>query len=99
MPLPNIASGRTAQCAARSKRSLGRCRNPAAFGGKTCRIHGAKKLNAVIRGADHWNFKHGHETLEARRRRVESMSRLRFLVDLGVLGGFLKKRVPGRRPK
>jgi hypothetical protein len=43
MPLPNVASGRTAQCRARSKRSLRRCLNPAAFGCKTCRFHGARR--------------------------------------------------------
>ena len=98
MPLPNVLSGRTPQCTARSKRNKRRCLNPAAFGGKTCRIHGAKKPNAVIRGADHWNFKHGRETVEARRRRVEAMSRIRDLVELGVRGGFIERRIAGRRP-
>ena len=98
MPLPNIASGRTAQCVARSKRNKRRCLNPAAFGGKTCRIHGARRPETIKRGTDHPQFVHGRETIEARRRRVEAMSHLRILTDLGVAGGFLQRRIPGRRP-
>jgi len=64
-----------------------------------CRFHGARRPESVLRGPAHPNFQHGSETIEARRRRVEVMSRLRLLADLGVLGGFLKKRIPGRRPK
>ena len=41
---------------------------------------------------------HGQETLEARRGRVEAMTRIRLLVDLGVLGGFIRTRISGRRP-
>ena len=72
--------------------------NPAAFGCKTCRFHGARRPETVRRGADHPQFVHGRETLEARRRRVEAMTRIRLLADLGVAGGFLQRRIPGRRP-
>jgi hypothetical protein len=98
-PLPNVVSGRTAQCTARSKRSLEQCKNPAAYGCATCRFHGARRKETLRRGADHPAYVHGRETREARRRRVEAMTRLRYLTDLGVLGGFIKRRVPGRRPK
>ena len=98
MPLANILSGRTAQCRARSKRHQRRCQNPAAFGAAVCRFHGARRPESVKRGSDHPQYSHGRETLEARRRRVEAMSRLRVLVDLGVVGGFLQRRIPGRRP-
>ena len=98
MPLPNVVSGHTAQCRARSKRSLRRCLNPAAFGTAVCRFHGARRPETIKRGPDHPQYRHGRETLEARRRRVEAMSRLRFLSDLGVVGGFIQHRIPGRRP-
>lgn len=98
MPLPNVVTGRTPQCRARSKRSLRRCLNPAAYGMPVCRFHGARRPETVKRGSDHPNFQHGRETIEARRRRVEAMSRLRLLADLGVAGGFLQRRIPGRRP-
>jgi hypothetical protein len=98
MPLPNVASGRTPQCRARSKRSLERCKNPAAYGMPVCRFHGARRPDAVLRGLRHPQYRHGRETLEARRGRMEAMSRIRDLVELGIRGGFLKRRVPGRRP-
>ena len=98
MPLPNVASGQTPQCRARSKRSLERCKNPAAYGMPVCRFHGARRPDAVLRGPSHPQYRHGRETLETRRSRVEAMTRIRLLADLGVLGGFLKRRVPGRRP-
>jgi hypothetical protein len=98
-PLPNITSGRTPQCKAQSKRSLLRCLNPCAFGMRVCRFHGGRRKETIRRGADHPAYVHGRETREARRRRVEAMTRLRYLTDLGVLGGFIKRRVPGRRPK
>jgi hypothetical protein len=98
-PLPNVVSGRTPQCKARSKRSLRRCKNPCAFGMPVCRFHGARRPETIRRGHAHPQFRHGRETREARRRRVEAMTRLRYLTDLGVLGGFIKRRAPGRRPK
>jgi hypothetical protein len=98
MPLPNVLSGRTARCKARSKRSLGRCRNPCAYGMQVCRFHGARRPETIKRGSNHPNFQHGRETFEARRHRIEAMSRIRDLVELGVHGGFIERRIPGRRP-
>jgi hypothetical protein len=99
MPLPNVLTGHTPQCRARSKRSLSRCKNPAAFGMPVCRFHGARRPETVLRGPSHPLYRHGQETLEAKRGRVEAMTRIRVLTDLGVLGGFLKRRMLGRRPK
>ena len=65
---------------------------------RVCRFHGARRPESIKRGADHPQFTHGRETLEARRRRVEAMGRIRDLVELGVRGGFIKRRIPGRRP-
>ena len=96
MPLPNVLTGHTPQCRARSKRSLSRCKNPAAFGCGTCRFHGARRPESVKRGPSHPQYRHGQETLDAKRGRVEAMTRIRVLVDLGVAGGFLKRRIPDR---
>jgi hypothetical protein len=63
-----------------------------------CRFHGARRPGSVKRGSDHPQYRHGRETLEARQRRVEGMTRIRRLVDLAVDAGFLKKRITGRRP-
>jgi hypothetical protein len=97
-PLSNVASGRTPQCKARSKRNLRRCLNPCAYGMAVCRFHGARRKETIERGPTHPQYKHGNETQQARRRRVEAMTRIRFLTDLGVAAGFIGKRVPGRRP-
>jgi hypothetical protein len=40
---------------------------------------------------------HGRETLEARRKRVEAMARIRAVVDLAVDFGILKRRITGRK--
>ena len=98
-PLPNVASGRTPQCRARSKRSLRRCKNPCAYGMPVCRFHGARRPESIKRGPAHPQFRHGRETLEARQRRVDGMSRLRSIVDLAVDAGFIRTRIAGRRPK
>ena len=99
MPLPNIVCGATAQCKARSKRSLLRCLNPCAFGMRVCRFHGARRPESVKRGTDHPQYRHGRETLEVRQRRVEGMTRIRRIVDIAVAAGFIRKRIAGRRPK
>ena len=81
---------------ARSKRSLERCKNPAAYGMPVCRFHGARRPDAVLRGPSHPLYRHGQETLDAKRSRVEAMTRIRALADLGVAGGFLQRRIPDR---
>ena len=98
MPLPNVLTGQTPQCRARSKRSLERCKNPAAFGCKTCRFHGARRPESVKRGPSHPQYKHGRETYEARRNRVEASARIRAVVALAVDHGIPKRRMAGRKP-
>ncbi len=58
-----------------------------------CRFHDARRPDAVLKGPSHPQYKHGRDTYEARRNRVEAMTRIRALADLGVAGGFLTKRV------
>ena len=97
--LPNVLNGSARRCTARCKsRNLEQCRNPAAFGCSTCRVHGARRPESIKRGPSHPQYRHGQETLEARRNRVEAMTRIRFLTDLGVAAGFIRTRISGRRP-
>lgn len=97
--LPNVLNGTARRCTARCKsRKLNQCRNPAAFGCRTCRIHGARRRETIKRGADHPQFVHGRETLEAKKQRVEGMNRIRRLVDRAVDAGFIRTRIAGRRP-
>ena len=70
-------------------------RSPAAYGIPVCRFHGARRPETVSQGPSHPQYRHGRETLEARRNRVEAMTRIRVLTDLGVLCGFLRRRTPG----
>ncbi len=97
--LLNVLSGTARRCTARCKsRNLDQCRNPAAFDCRTCRVHGARRPDSVKRGPAHPQYRHGRETVGARQRRVEGMSRLRGLVDLAVDAGFIRTRITGRRP-
>lgn len=77
------------QCTARSKRSGERCQNPAAFGCKTCRMHGARRPESIKRGEDHPLFVHGQETKEARAHNKETSEQLKqvktVLKKLGLL--------------
>lgn len=52
MPLPNI----TKICTAKSKRTGLHCRNPAAYGCRTCKMHGAHLIRL---GKDAPNYKTG----------------------------------------
>ena len=99
MPLPNVLSGQTAQCRARSKRSLHRCLNPAAYGMPVCRFHGARRPESIKRGPDHPQFVHGRETQHRRQIRREASIRIRHLEDLMHAAGITTaKRTPGQKP-
>ncbi len=79
VPLPNVASGTARQCMASNRQTGKRCLNPAAFGMATCRYHGARKRNTVRQGADHPQYRHGMETLDAKRHRREALAYLTYL--------------------
>ena len=96
MPLPNITSGKTQQCHAKTKAGL-QCRNPAAYSMPVCRFHGARRAGTIRRGSDHPQWKHGQETLEAKAERSAGMARLQELEELmhrlGMITGY-KTRGP-----
>jgi hypothetical protein len=93
MPLPNIANGTTPQCSATNRKTGNRCLNPAAFGMATCRYHGARTRATVRHGAHHPQYRHGMETLDAKRQRSEALSELKALykLDLTELGHFVSR--------
>jgi hypothetical protein len=99
MPLPSVAAGNTARCTAHSKTSGGRCWNPAAFGMATCRYHGARRRQTVRTGPDHPQYRHGYETLGAKRQRSDGLVRLaeyeELLAGAGKLSG---ERTRGPKP-
>ena len=99
MPLPNITSGKTLRCSAKCKARGDRCRNPAAYGMKVCRYHGARKPETVKRGASHPHYTHGQETLEVKAERSMKLLELRQLEALSfTLGLTTGARWRGRKP-
>ena len=91
MPLPNLK----AQCTAKNRKTGQRCLNPAAFGCKTCRYHGARK---ILSGLDHPNYKHGGRTLEALSKYSQKVAELDQLEQLGHKYGLIKgSRRRGRK--
>ena len=65
MPLPSLRFHGAKQCTAKSKRTGLPCNNPAAYGCRACRVHGARKKDSIKRGEQHPNYVHGGRTLEA----------------------------------
>ena len=99
MPLPSVSQHGASRCTARAKSTKQRCLNPAAYGCKTCRLHGARKLTSIKCGKCHPNYRHGTETLEAKRLRSEGLARLREIEDNLIRRGLIRsKRTVGRKP-
>lgn len=86
--LPNVASGATLRCSAKCKARGAQCMNPAAYGMKVCRYHGARRPDTVKRCADHPQYKHGNETREAKAERSRRLAELRELEELSFALGF-----------
>jgi len=81
MPIRWIDSRQDKQCTARAKSTKQRCLNPAAYGCKTCRMHGARKQNTIKRGNCHPNYQHGMETHEAKIERQIKIAKLKIIED------------------
>ena len=90
MPLPSITKYRAKQCTALTKRTKQPCNNPAAYGCRTCRMHGARKKESIKRGKDHVNFVHGERSLEGIQRHREVMGRIKMLTKLAKQLGMIK---------
>ena len=100
MPFVWIDSEPAKQCTAVAKSKQQRCLNPAAYGCKTCRMHGARQQSSIKRGEEHPNYRHGMETLSAKRKRSQKLSELRVLeVDLIERGLIHAKHSVGRKHK
>lgn len=95
MPLPHIKKF----CCAKCKATGDACQNPAAFGMRVCRYHGAKKPEAVRCGSAHGRYKTGvftQSTKVAYRQSAVRLAELEVVAfQLGMMTG---KRTPGRKP-
>jgi len=100
MPLPSVKNGAT-QCAVKCKRTSIRCKNPAAFGCKSCRMHGAHQSRNTLAGEAHPQFIHGKNTKQAKERHRRTTAKLLFLEDLGHHIKMFHENAPrtrGRKP-
>ncbi len=99
MPLPSVLKYSAAQCTARAKSTKQRCLNPAAYGCRTCRLHGARKPSSIKVGPNHPNYQHGAETLKAKQKRSLKLAELRA-IDLNLFskGLIVGPRTAGRKP-
>lgn len=98
MPLPSISKHGAKQCTAKSKRTSLSCNNPAAYGCRTCRMHGARKAESIKRGELHPNYTHGNRTLESQKQASAQSLKLQQLEDaLHLLGMTTAKRSRGRK--
>ena len=89
MPLPAITKYGAKQCQCNSKRTGLPCKNLAAHGCTSCRMHGAHASKNVLKGTEHPNYKYGLDTNEAKAERKKKFAELREITtNLGVkLGG------------
>jgi hypothetical protein len=102
MPLPNILSGKTKRCKAKCKARGDQCHNPAAYGMKVCRYHGARKPETIMRSSVHWNYQGAGQTLPERQERHEMAVFFRETENLMAKLGMLapgSTRTRGRKPK
>jgi hypothetical protein len=98
MPLPSVLIG-AKQCQVTTKRTKKRCKNPAAYGCASCRMHGAHKSRKVLKGKAHPQYKHGRETTEAKELRSRKSAIFLYLRDMGdIFGIFSGAHTRGRKP-
>ena len=94
MPLPNL----NRRCSAQARSTGNQCLNPAAFGCKTCRYHGARRRETVKVGKAHPQYRHGERTSEAISKYRASMLQLQAIETLAYSSGVLiGPRTTGRK--
>ena len=99
MPLLSVVNG-AKQCQVLTKRTKQQCKNPAAYGCTSCRMHGAHKSRNSLKGQDHPKYINGNETVSLRAKRSEMSRLLLYLRDMGdSIGMFSGTHQRGRKPK
>ena len=100
MPLPSVIHG-AKQCTVKCKRTGIRCKNPAAFGCKSCRMHGAHRSKNFLKGANHPQYKHGDRTKRSIEEHQKTSLRLHMLEEIGHHINLFNEGAPktrGRKP-
>jgi hypothetical protein len=95
MPLACLLNG-AKQCQVTTKRTKQRCKNPAAYGCASCRMHGAHKSKNALRGINHPQYRNGQQTQEAKAERNVKSVIFRYLNDLGNHCGIFNKKLKAR---
>ena len=91
MPLPNVTSGASKQCRARTKsRNLEPCLNLAAHGTAVCRNHGAVHPDKRAKGKSHGRYTQGTNTKEKVATRKEQGALIRNCEDILFLLGAIE---------
>jgi hypothetical protein len=99
MPLQSVLNG-AKQCQVLTKRTRQRCKNPAAYGCTSCRMHGAHKSRNVLRGANHPQYRNGERTKKSEEEHRKSSTILLILRDIGDhIKLFNGDHTRGRKPK
>ena len=98
MPLPSVLNGAN-RCQVLTKRTRLPCKNPAAYGCKSCRMHGAHKSRNTLQGANHPQYRNGNETKGARIERSRMSTMFLYLRDIGdTIHMFTGPKTRGRHP-
>jgi hypothetical protein len=91
MPLPNVTSGASKQCRARTKsRNLEPCLNLAAFGTPVCKVHGAVHPDKRAKVKSHGRYTHGSHTQDKVAARKEQGAVIRNFEDILFLLGAIE---------
>lgn len=98
MPLQSVLNG-AKRCQVLTKRTKLQCKNPAAFGCASCRMHGAHKSRNVLKGVNHPQYKNGERTKESEAEYRRASTVLLTLRDIGdYLDMFTGTHTRGRKP-
>ena len=83
MPLPSVEKFGAKRCIAKNRKSGLQCGNPASWGCRTCRYHGARKSKNATSGEVHYRYVSGESTKKAKAERSAKSVMFRYLTDLG----------------
>ena len=86
MPLPSVSKFGAKRCEALNRQTKEQCKNPAAFGCRCCRYHGA---HPIKRGKQAPNYLHGAYTQENMKQNSEKIAELQMIENLGFALGFM----------
>ena len=82
--LQSILKGFAKRCTATAKSTKQQCQCPAAYGCSTCRVHGARRPETIVKGKDCHFYKHGQSTRQKRREAPTKLKKAKEEIKLCV---------------